>query len=345
MKRSRSAGKGVVFSNLTWNTQVAQRLNPEQNSVPGWFGRGILLAGHKFCCRMNPVLSILRCLLRRQPVTLLCFNPSLIYGLLFFLPLPVNRVSLFQWRPLSRLSALKALFVWFTLRRSHAILVYSHTTKRYLRRIFPEIPIRQIGLYVDTTYFYPDPVKDRGEDFLLVPGDHKRDESLLVEIAERLGTRIVRVTRNETVRRTIESIASEAVDLRFNVSFDELRALYQSCRAVLILSDSSEIPTGITTLAEALACGADVVISRGHSCSWPPEIDKSLPFVIIPAHSDVMLIIDTLRRFDADPARKAGRRKLARDFAEVHLSESALARQWYEVLDALPHRSVPVACG
>jgi glycosyltransferase involved in cell wall biosynthesis len=322
----------MVFSNLSWSDQIAERLRPRGSGLPGWFAYAIVLAGYTFRCDMNPARRVLSAVAGGNRITLLCFNPSFIYGLLFLLPLPINRVSLFQWRPIGRLSWLKSAFVQLTLCRSHAIVVYSHITARYLRRYFPGKRIRQIGLYVDTEYFRPALQQSLG-GFIFAPGDHKRDERLLSEVARRLGTRIVRVTRNPAVRDAVERLNSREIELRFNVSFDELRNLYQQCRCVLILSDSSEIPTGITSLAEALACGADVVISRGSSNSWPRKMADALPFTTISQSADASVVATAICALDPDPSQKEARSRNARDFALRQLSGPAVARQWNDVLD------------
>lgn len=345
MAECKSFQKGTVFSNLTWSPQIAQRLKPRESGLPGWFGHGILMAGYDFRCEMNPTINVLRRLFRLQMVTLLCFNPSLIYGLLFLLPLPVNRVSLFQWRPIGRLSYWKSLFVWMILKRSHAVAVYSHTSGRYIRRYFPGRSIQQIGLYVDTEYFHPSPTERNNNDFVFVPGDHKRNESLVVDVAKKQGVHVVRVTRNLLIREAIEEMRAEEVEVRFNVSFDELRILYQTCRYVLILSDSSEIPTGITTLAEALACGADVVISRGQSNSWPPEMNGKLPFISVPAKSDAETLSNVVCQLSSDTQQKSVRVARARNFAVAQFSGSAVGKQWGELLDFLPYRLNQVSVG
>jgi len=323
----------IVFSNLNWNQQIAMRLQPSESGQPGWFGYPIKLAGYDFRCDTRPIFSLVHALTHGQQCVLLCFNPSLVYFLLFLLPLPVRRISLFQWRPLGRISRAKRLVVWLSLWRSHEIVVYSHLSARYLQRLFPGKPIQQIGLFADEKYFLP-PQSD-GElslPFIFVPGDHKREERLLGYIADKLDLDVVRVTRNEHIRKTVEALAHPRVDLRYDVSFEELRTLYQTCRAVLILSDASEIPTGITSLAEALSCGSDVVISRGHSNSWPSEITKAFPFATVAPGADADAVARALR-LQWNTGKKWERRQRARQFALRHLSAEALAQNWRDILE------------
>lgn len=323
---------GVVFSNLNETSQVSNRLRPTETGLPGWFGYPIKRAGYDFRCDSRPFSELVLALWRGQQCVLLCFNPSLIYFLLFMLPLPVWRVSLFQWKPLCRLPPAKALAVRLTLMRSHEIVVYSHLSARYLRRIFPRKPIRQIGLFADEHFFTPPQLGETpAAPFILVPGDHKREERLLGEIAENLKLNVVRVTRNPQVRSAVEALSHERVDVRYDVSFEDLRTLYQTCSVVLILSDSSEIPTGITTLAEALSCGADVVISRGHSNSWPPKIAKALPFTVIPFEASADAVAGAIRE-QWRRGNKADRQSQARKFALDHLSTDVLTQEWKHIL-------------
>lgn len=321
-----------VISNLDKNDQVALRLRPRESGLPGWFGYPIMAAGYDFCCDKSPFWKLLMCLWRRQRCVLLCFNPSVVYFALFLLPLPFRRVSLFQWKPLGRVGRVKGLVIWLTLFRSHQIVVYSHVSARYLRRLFPRKHIRQIGLFVDENFFSP--LLSGGSEaspFILVPGDHKRDERFLGGISESLGLKLIRVTRNSCVKSAVEGLAHEGVEVRYNVSFEELRTLYQVSSVVLILSDSSEIPTGITTLAEALSCGADVVISRGQSSSWPPEIAKDLPFTVIPSNATASEVKKAV--YDHWSAKaKTDRQSQARQFAVDYLSTEVLAREWVEIL-------------
>jgi glycosyltransferase involved in cell wall biosynthesis len=219
------------------------------------------------------------------------------------------------------------------LRRSDKIIVYSDIARNYLRQIFPDKPIHQIGLYADENFFTPSrsDVVDC-QTFIFAPGDHKREEQLLGDIGQKLSLKVIRVTRNPGVRDSVEALAHSSVELRYNVSFDELRALYQTCSVVLILSDSSEIPTGITTLAEALSSGADVVISRGHSNSWPSEIAAKLPFTVVSSSADAAEIAQAIRDQLAK-ANKSRRQDLARQFALSYLSEEALVQNWQDILN------------
>lgn len=326
------SSKNVIFSNLDFNDQVYKRLRPNETGFPGWFGYPIKQIGYDFRCDKNPIFGIAKTFFQRRRCALLCFNPSLIYFFLFILPLPIQRISLFQWKPIGRLPRAKAFVIWLILRRSHEILVYSHIAARYLQRQFPQKRVYQLGLYTDENFFSP-PLLNQipNSTFILAPGDHKREERLLGEVADKLNVNVVRVTRNAEVRNAVETLAHPRVELRYNISFEELRALYCTCKVVLILSDSSEIPTGITTLSEALSCGSDVVISNGHSNSWPPEISRALPFATVRSGADANEVAEAVVR-QGTMQSKCSRRERARQFALSHLSETAVSQDWRKIL-------------
>lgn len=331
MKPKHKRIKGVVFSNLEWREDIKERMQQDNLDTPKWFANGIISAGYEFRCEKNPAINLLMSLWKGKKITLLCFNPSLIYLILFILPLPVKRVSLFQWRPLGKSSFIKVILIKLLLLRSDKIVVYSYIAKRYLNRYFKSKQVEQIGLFVDTDYFVPKISHSNNKKFILVPGDHKRNETLLNSIAKKLNIHIIRVTRDNNVRNAVIDLNSESITVKYKIDFIELKKLYQDCSAVLIISDSKEIPTGITTLSEAISSGAPTVITRGQSCSWPQEIAKQFPFIIISPAADTDAIsaeIDKAMSMNRDEYR------LSCDvFKNLYLSEKALSFKWSKILN------------
>ncbi|MFV8819140.1 hypothetical protein [Haliea sp. E17] len=258
-----------VFVNLDYSPEIASRLlDSKSDRAPKWFVSPLEFAGYEVCYCRNPSIEVIKSFLRGVRPRLLCFNPSLAFLVVALLPLPMELYSLYQWRPFSRLGFLKRSAVNIILSRSKKIAVYEPVAARYLRRLFPRKEISQIGLFTDTDYFRAREVSDEDlEKYLFVPGDHLRNEELLGEIAIMTRMKILRVTRNKHVYREIKRLNAASIEVKFNVSYEELRRLYQDATYVLILSDSSEIPTGITTLFEALACNKHVIINGGKSCS------------------------------------------------------------------------------
>ena len=108
---------------------------------------------------------------------------------------------------------------------------------------------------VDTEYYRPDPTVQR-EDFFLLAGrlvPYKRPH-VAAAAAARAGVRLV-VAGDGRFRRQVEQAGGGAVELLGRVSDEQLRSLYQRCRALVMpgVEDFGIVPV------EAQACGAPVV--------------------------------------------------------------------------------------
>jgi len=122
---------------------------------------------------------------------------------------------------------------------------------------------------VDTEFFRPADGADAG-DYVLVPGNHRRDEAAVMDAARSsAGPRIVRVTNapwvRETYRRALGGDAPLAAGLTLerSVSAARLRELYQRARLVWLPLLASREPAGLTAALEAAACGRPLLVSRG----------------------------------------------------------------------------------
>ena len=283
-----STPRPLVVVNLTNTRDVADRMSAERPpSLPGWFALAIRHAGFDVALSLNPIGAWIRALLSRRPLHALCFNPSSWYLLIFLLPARGKRVCLYQWRPLSRLAPLRFLRAYLLLALADAVVVYDPVAARYIRRIFRTKAVVQIGLYTDTDFFKPgaDASNDRpaaGAAFILAPGDHLRQERYFRDLAECSGLRVVRVTRNAHVAERVQQDSHAGVELVFDTTYEQLRELYRTAAAVAVFTDSAEVPIGITTCFEALACGATVILTPGRCAAalgrksapvyiWPPD--------------------------------------------------------------------------
>ena len=255
-----------VYTNLSNSNEIQERLVLKNRLLPGWFGLPIINSGNTLVFKNSFSLIFLfkNLFNNKTEDVLLCFNPSLSFFIVFMTPLKCAKFSLYQWRPFDKLSILKKFAVYCILCNSDKILTYSRVSQRYLQRIFPKKEIKLIDLYTDTEYFnYVETITK--ENYVLVIGDHKRDEKLIVDLSKILDMKVMRVTRDINVKTSLKYAESENFNVLYNVSFNRLRELYQKSKLVLIISDSSEIPTGITSLCEALSTGAKVIISKGLS--------------------------------------------------------------------------------
>ncbi len=113
---------------------------------------------------------------------------------------------------------------------------------------------------VDTEFFRPDPGA-QVEDFYLVVSalsPYKRNE-VVIDAFNRMRKRLVVVGTGPDARR-LEGLAGPTVEMRGWVDANELRALYQRCRGLVLAAVDD---AGIVPL-EAMACGRPaLVLARG----------------------------------------------------------------------------------
>lgn len=162
----------------------------------------------------------------------------------------------------------------YAYRRTDRILCLTPGLTQRLAVCYGLHPARAVSLPfgVDTNYFAPAEDPGRG-DFILVPGNHQRDEHAVLELA-RAGTswKIVRVADAPWVRHVyLPALAAEASladALRFerSVAPERLRALYRAARLVWLPLQSSNEPAGLTAALEAAACGRPVLVTQGLIC-------------------------------------------------------------------------------
>jgi hypothetical protein len=259
------------------------RMEPDA-ALPKWFGYSIAQSGYRahFTRSIKKIRSIVSQAGSRKPV-LLVFNVSLReFWLVLLLSKRCHIVSLFQWRKLGSLPVGKRFIYNSILSASKTILVYSRIQEKYVRARFPRAETRWMGLYTDTEYFRPDAQKGSrlfSEPFLLVPGNHKRDENLVREIAESMGMLTVRFSSSSEVAREYASDQSTRIKFMASPSFSEVRNLYQQAAVVLNMGDDSEWPVGITTFCEALSMNARIVTPAGHSASGYQFPDGTKPYL------------------------------------------------------------------
>jgi glycosyltransferase involved in cell wall biosynthesis len=163
-------------------------------------------------------------------------------------------------------SALRMLRLKVLLRRASAVLVNEIVTKEDVRRIAKREAIL-VPYVVDTAFFSP--VRPAAcDEFVLVPGNNGRNEELVCAISA-MGVSIIRVTLDVAVRDYYAARQSDSSlpDVRFAVSYTELRNLYRCAALVLLPLRTPNHPAGQTAVLEALACGTPVLLSRGRIAS------------------------------------------------------------------------------
>lgn len=131
-----------------------------------------------------------------------------------------------------------------------------------------------VPFFVDTDFFKFSALSMR-HDFLFCNGSNDRDPELLLGLA-RNGLKVVWLINDQALRARYEKAHPNLI-LRSNVPFDELRTLYQTCRATIMPALRDAHCAGQTTGMEAIACGAPLFISEGRTAG----IFKGLPSVFV----------------------------------------------------------------
>lgn len=158
--------------------------------------------------------------------------------------------------------------------RARAVVVVSMTQKRQLEALGVSCPVVFVPVSVDSQFWHADPVgmddvlahfgmKKRG--YVLTVGGHDRDETYAAQVARMMGLPYVRATYNiHTAEAARLQLASENLESHTHIlikpSDVELRALYAGAWLVCLPTQTRTNPAGLTSLVEAMACGAVVAI-------------------------------------------------------------------------------------
>ena len=115
--------------------------------------------------------------------------------------------------------------------------------------------------------------------YILIMGDVDRDDETVSQAVGSLGIPIVRVTRSTKTAQKVKDIYSRhgiknTIVLTL-ISYFDLRELYRGANFVLISSDSSIHPAGMTSLTEAMSCGCKVIIRKGLTTEGYVVSDKN----------------------------------------------------------------------
>lgn len=198
----------------------------------------ILIAWH-------PSVQLLLWTMLRRRVIYLCWG----------MPYTRNVLALYLKR--SRLRAI--------LRRATMIFVNDCITMADVKMLSGRAA-HVIPYVVDSRFFMFGPASER-DDYVLVPGDNGRDEHLVVSLVER-GISVKRVYRDARIAEFYSSRKfAGKVDCHYRVSYGRLRELYQRARVVGVPLVAANHAAGQTSVLEAIACGAPVIVSSGRTAS------------------------------------------------------------------------------
>lgn len=301
---------------------------------PRWFAAPIMKADQKirFGSRLSDAIQSVRAGEQR----FLVFNVSRTeYIFSQLAPSRLNVISLHQWAPKNGTIDIKHKLRGHVLRRSKLVVTYSRQSYRELSCHFPANRLRWIGHFVDTQFFDPG-LQSRDEErfalpahpYLLAVGDHKRLESMLVQISRRLDLPLVRVTSDPKVVAWYQETRPKGVEVQHRISFTRLRELYREASLVLNAVDDTGWPVGITSFCESLAMGAPIVTSGNHSCSGYSDDLDQVPFgTVVDIYSEEAWL--TACRFWLENRAHS---VCMRAIAERLCSYESMSQQWSDIL-------------
>jgi len=158
------------------------------------------------------------------------------------------------------------------LKRSRVVLANDTQTLQELKKL--GLADAKIFPYIVDANFFRFSAPTQRKNFLLVPGDNDRDEALIVALSAAVPYPIIRVTREQTVIDFYNNQPNANIEVRCQVSFSELLTLYQTAHSILLPIVSQTHAAGQTSILEALACGAPVLISKGRTSSIVNQYDS-----------------------------------------------------------------------
>lgn len=146
-----------------------------------------------------------------------------------------------------------------------------------------------IPYVVDPDFFSFAHMEER-DTFLFCPSSIDRDPEVLCALAA-LGHKVIWLN-NDPLLADRYSRWSSNLEIVSQISFDELRRLYMTCRAVILPLKQDVHAAGQTTALEAIASGAPVFVSRGRT-SEIFAVDK---LVSVVGSGDIELWLQALER-------------------------------------------------
>lgn len=333
-----------TISNKKNNFIVLLDLNDEQekrlkdNSVqPKWFGYPILKTNYNVLFTRD-IFTIIKFLIKNKTTGVLVFNIDILDVILsllsLLLPSRVRICVIYQWMPLEKLELLKRIVYTIVLKSSRIILTYSQYSAHYLANKYINKYIRWIGLFTDTEYFKPMRTDAHIAPYFLCPGNHLREEGILFEIANRIEQKIIRFSSDPKVKEVYDKMYKTNIEFKYNLSFTEIRELYNNSIGVLNIANDEYIPAGITTFCEGLSMNKIVITHNGHSCSGYKLDNEAIPFIKINNLYDVEEWLKAIRLITSKSIN-FDRENSPRKLAEATIAFEICKKNWDEVLNKL----------
>lgn len=157
--------------------------------------------------------------------------------------------------------------------KSLMVVVASKKQERQIQSLFPSLPTFFAPVTVDAEFWRPKTemghllvkygLKQGG--FVLTVGGNDRNEEVSMRVAGALGIPYVRVTKDMLVIDRVRAIEKkinmpEMTIILSYISDEDLTVLYHEAFVVLLLTVTETNPAGLSSLVEALSCGAVVAV-------------------------------------------------------------------------------------
>ena len=212
-------------------------------------------------------------------------------------------------------SSLRRAALRSILRRSRVVLVNDAVAAREAETLAGCRTV-QVPMFIDTSFFGYAPPENR-EQFLFCAGSNDRDPETLVALAQSGRSVVWLVNNRDLVSRYGD--AHPSLRLLFHVTNEELRRLYQTCRAAIMPALRDFHAAGQTTGLEAISCGAPVIMSQGRAAT----IFADVPGVRVVAENTREGWLEAIASLESEPLPRAALQQSA-EWVRVHTDPASL---------------------
>lgn len=229
---------------------------------------------------------------------------------------------------------LKKFLLKYALNHTTKILCISFDQKKVLERegISSE-KIDVIYFGVDKKFFSPQKNKIHTEGYALSVGrDDGRDFTTLIKAAQHIDRKVVIVTSPANIAN-IKNIPPN-VELRYNISYEEVKLLYQGADVVLVITHSDEYENGSDcsgqmTILDAMACGKAVIATKK---GWMEDyfVNEEHLFTVPPYDERAISTIVKMILSQQDKGEKMGMR--ARALIEEKLNTEVMSGSFLSII-------------
>jgi glycosyltransferase involved in cell wall biosynthesis len=212
------------------------------------------------------------------------------------------------------------------INRARAVVVANHLQRRQIEALGVACPVIFAPVTVDSRFWHPEPDKMdidlarfelKRDSYVLTVGGTDRDETYAARVAGLLGLLYVRATYDKhSAERARLQLACENLEghsrILVNSSHVELRALYAGARIICLPTVTRTNPAGLSSMVEAMACGALVGIPESLAEGYVVDGSNGLVLSDVPE--------DFAARVVLAAARVPSIRLAVRKFAEEQLN-------------------------